>query len=81
MKLASCLFALLAVTAACGGSKKKGPVGPAADDVPQEVTCCLEPSTDGMDRREVMPVENCPEDQRSSVDACNVGPGDAEPTD
>lgn len=79
MKLASA-FALLVALAACGGSKKKVPEGPAADDVPQEVTCCFVPSDDGMDHREVMPVEKCPEDQRNTVDACSVGPGEAEPS-
>jgi hypothetical protein len=80
MKLAATAFALLAAVAACGGSRKKAPEGPAPDDVPQEVTCCMEPSTDGMDHREVKPVEKCPEEQRNPVEDCNVGPGDAEPT-
>lgn len=79
MKLASLVFALGVVLVACGGSKKKLPEGPAADDVPQEVTCCMAVSSEGIDERKVMPVDKCPEEQRSSVDACDIGPGDAEP--
>ena len=80
MKHVALAFALLAATA-CGGSKKKAPAGPAADDVPQEVTCCVMAADDGMDHREVMAVDKCPEEQRNTVDACDVGPGDAEPSD
>lgn len=78
MKLAILAFALAAATA-CGGAKKKAPEGPLPDDIPQEVTCCMQVE-DGMDKREVMPVERCPEELRNSVDACDIGPGDAEPT-
>lgn len=77
MRIAA-LFLVAALTTACGGSAKKPPAGPAASDVPQEVTCCMS-TIDGVDQREVMPVERCPEDQRNTVDACDVGPGDAEP--
>ncbi len=81
MKHAALAFVLLVATAACGGSKKKAPEGPAADDVPQEVTCCVSTAEDGTDSREVVSVDKCPEEQRNSVDACDVGPGDAEPQD
>lgn len=70
------VLALVSVLAACSGPAKK-PAGPAADDVPQEITCCFDPAEEGAERRSV-PVDQCPEEQRNPVDACNVGPGDAE---
>ena len=73
--------ALVFSLAACGGKAKKTPDGPAADDVPQEVTCCITaPVDDVLEKRETVPVEKCPEDQRNPVDACNTGPGDNEPS-
>lgn len=74
---ASIAFTLVVlVTTACSGPAKK-PAGPAADDVPQEVTCCFDPEVEGAPR-EVVPLDKCPETHRNGVDACNVGPGDAE---
>jgi uncharacterized protein YfaQ (DUF2300 family) len=70
------LASILAL-AACSGPAKKGPAGPAADDVPQEVTCCFDPETEGA-AREVKPVDRCPEEHRNPVDACNIGPGENE---
>jgi hypothetical protein len=69
--------ALALALAACSGSAKKPPAGPAADDVPQEVTCCFDATAEGAERQ-VMPVEQCLEEQRNPVDACNVGPGENE---
>ena len=75
-------LAFVLAAAACGGSAKKPPEGPAPDDVPQEVTCCVMPAAeDGTQPREVVPVDRCPEEQRNPVDACNVGPGENEPTE
>ncbi|HVK78502.1 MAG TPA: hypothetical protein VM734_34620 [Kofleriaceae bacterium] len=79
--LAAMVVAVLASAAACSGPAKKAPDGPAPDDIPQEVTCCITPAEDGTTDREVVPVERCPEDQRNPVDACNVGPGENEPVD
>ena len=62
---------------ACSGAAKKTPAGPGADDVPQEVTCCFDPTAEGAERQ-MVPVEKCPEEQRNPVDACNVGPGENE---
>jgi hypothetical protein len=81
MKHASIAFTLTLALAACGSGAKKAPEGPLADDVPQEVICCMWMSDDGTDERKVVPLAQCPEDKRDSVDACNVGPGDAEPSD
>jgi hypothetical protein len=77
--LASTLaFGLLA----CSGPAKKKPDGPAADDVPQEVTCCITPSADDSvpEKRDVVSLDNCPEEQRNPVDQCNIGPGENEPS-
>lgn len=78
MKLASLLLAPALLLSACGNSAKK-PVEDPSKDVPQDVTCCMWMSDEGVDERKVVPVEQCPEDKRESVDACNIGPGDAEP--
>lgn len=80
MKLAVLAFVLAAAAAACGGSQKKAPEN-LTEDVPQEVTCCLATGDDGMDQREVKPVEKCAEESRAPVEDCNVGPGDAEPSE
>jgi hypothetical protein len=78
MRIRSCLAAAIAVAiAACSGPAKKGPAGPAADDVPQEITCCFDPAEEGAER-ETVPVDRCPEEKRNPVDACNVGPGENE---
>lgn len=77
MKLALSLAFLLSLVA-CGSGAKK-PVENPEDDIPQEVVCCMWQAEDGTDERKVVPLANCPEDKRDSVDACNVGPGDAEP--
>ncbi len=77
------LFATLLVLslAACGPTAPKKAAGPEADDVPQEVTCCITPGDDKLpDQREVVAAEKCAEDKRNPVDACNVGPGDNEPS-
>lgn len=77
--LASALsFGLLA----CSGPAKKAPAGPAEDDVPQEVTCCITKGAADSDpeTREVVTVDKCPEEQRNPVDACNTGPGENEPS-
>lgn len=71
-------LALVSALAACSGPAKKPTAGPAADDVPQEITCCFDPTEEGADRQTV-PVDQCPEDRRNPVDACNIGPGEAEP--
>lgn len=66
---------------ACSGPAKKAPAGPAADDVPQEVTCCITPGGESeAEHRETVPAEKCPEENRNPVDACNVGPGENEPS-
>jgi ABC-type glycerol-3-phosphate transport system substrate-binding protein len=70
---------LVLAFAACGGSAKKADTGPASDDIPQEITCCVATSDAGDATHNVVPVEQCPEDNRNPVDACNIGPGDAEP--
>ena len=75
--LALASFSLGLGFAACSGPAKKAPAGPAADDIPQEVTCCFDPTVEG-DPRETVPVDKCPEEKRNPVDSCNVGPGDAE---
>lgn len=72
--LSLCLFA-------CSGPAKKTPPGPAADDVPQEVTCCITPGGEKEpEKREVVSAERCPEEQRNPVDQCNTGPGENEPS-
>ncbi|HUQ08581.1 MAG TPA: hypothetical protein VM261_39085 [Kofleriaceae bacterium] len=76
--LASALsLGLSFVVLGCSGPAKKAPAGPAADDVPQEVTCCFDPTAEGAERQMVA-VDKCPEEQRNPVDACNVGPGENE---
>jgi hypothetical protein len=79
MKALLALCTVVLFSAACGGSAKKAPEGPAADDVPQEITCCVAVSDDGTPAHSVVPVDQCPEENRNPVDACNLGPGDAEP--
>lgn len=81
MKLTLVLASLLTLAAACGGPAKKAPAGPAPDDVPQEVTCCIAVDDAGTTAHSVVPVEQCPEDHRNPVDACDIGPGDAEPAE
>ena len=63
--------------AACGGPAKKAPDGPAPDDVPQEVTCCIAIADDGTAAHSVVPLDQCPEGNRNPVDACDIGPGDS----
>jgi len=67
---------------ACSGPAKKAPAGPGPDDVPQEVTCCITPGATETEpeRREVVAMDRCPDEQRHPVDACNVGPGENEPS-
>ncbi len=81
MKLTLVLAPLLTLAAACGGPAKKAPAGPAPGDVPQEVTCCIAVDDAGTATHSVVPVEQCPEDHRNPVDACDIGPGDAEPAE
>ena len=72
--LSLCLFA-------CSGPAKKPPAAPPAEDVPQEVTCCITAGGEkDPEKREVVPAEKCPEEHRNPVDSCNVGPGDNEPS-
>ncbi|MBZ0238084.1 MAG: hypothetical protein K8M05_37585 [Deltaproteobacteria bacterium] len=75
-------FAFSVGLLACSGPAKKGPEAPPAEDVPQEVTCCISPGVTETDpqEREVVPADKCPEEQRHPVDACNVGPGENEPS-
>ncbi len=75
----SLLAALALAVIACGGPPKKLDDGPRPDDVPQEVTCCIAVDSDGNPSHEIVPVEQCPEENRNPVDACDIGPGDAEP--
>lgn len=69
--------ATLTALVACGGPPRKNPANP-EDDVPQEITCCFDAETEGAERQ-TMPTEQCPEEDRNPVDACNIGPGEAEP--
>lgn len=81
MRAMRTLLAALAVAAlaACGGAPKKVDDGPRPDDVPQEVTCCIAVDGDGNPTHEIVPVARCAEANRNPVDACDIGPGDAEP--
>lgn len=79
MKLVLALASVVALSVACGGPAKKAPAGPAPDDVPQEVTCCVAVDDAGTPTHTVVPLDQCPEDNRNPVDACSIGPGDAEP--
>ena len=81
MQLALGCAGIASLTLGCGGPAKKAPAGPAPDDVPQEVTCCIAVDDAGTATHSVVPVEQCPEDSRNPVDACDIGPGDAEPVD
>ncbi|MBK9034559.1 MAG: hypothetical protein IPL61_25380 [Myxococcales bacterium] len=49
--------------------------------MPREITCCVAVGDDGTPTHTVTPVEQCAEDNRNPVDACDIGPGDAEPTE
>jgi hypothetical protein len=75
----SLLAALALAAIACGAPPKKLDDGPRPDDVPQEVTCCIAVDGDGNPSHEIVPVAECPEENRNPVDACDIGPGDAEP--
>lgn len=77
--LSAVSLTLALVLAACGGGVKKAPAGPSPDDVPQELTCCITVGADGAQAHEEVPVARCPEENRNPVDACDIGPGDAEP--
>lgn len=81
MKLALVFASLVSLSLGCGGPAKKAPAGPAPDDVPQEVTCCIAVDDAGTAAHSVIPVDQCPEDHRNPVDACDIGPGDAEPAE
>ncbi len=78
-KLPILAIAAVLALAACSSSAPKKPAGPAPDDVPQEVTCCIGPAANGTTEREITPVEQCSEEKRNPVDQCNVGPGENEP--
>lgn len=79
MKLVLALASVATLSLACGSSPKKAAEGPAPDDVPQEVTCCVAVDDAGTPMHNVVPVDQCPEENRNPVDACDIGPGDAEP--
>jgi hypothetical protein len=79
MKLVLALASAATLALACGGPAKKAPAGPAADDVPQEVTCCIAVDDGGTAAHQVVPLDQCPEGNRNPVNACDIGPGDAEP--
>ncbi len=73
--------ALVLALAACSGPAKKVKPGPADDDLPQEITCCITPGGEGeAENRVSMPVDRCPEELRHPVEQCNVGPGENEPS-
>jgi hypothetical protein len=81
MKTLVSLAFIAPLALACGGSAKKAPDGPLPTDVPREVTCCIAVDDAGNAAHSVVSVEECPEENRNPVDACDIGPGDAEPVD
>ena len=66
----------LALFVACHGPKKVDPYAPRPDDIPQVLTCCVAVDAEGTPSSSTMPEADCPEGNRNSLDACDIGPGD-----
>ena len=63
--------------AACASPKKQDPYAPRPDDVATVLTCCVAVDAEGTPTYTTMKEEQCPEENRNSLDTCELGPGEA----
>ncbi len=69
-------LALVLALAACSSAKKVDPYAPRPDDIPQVLTCCVVVDAEGTPTYSTIREDQCPEELRNPVDACDLGPGD-----
>ncbi len=62
--------------AACRAPVKKDPYAPRPDDVATVLTCCVVVDAAGNPTYSTVKEEQCPEENRNSLDTCDLGPGE-----